>query len=49
MIEYYRSVRGTLARLEDYAPGCWVNVVAPTPDELTYLTEQRGVPLDYLL
>ena len=49
MIEYYRSVRGAVTRLEDYAPGCWVNVVAPTPDELTYLTEGRGVPLDYLL
>ena len=49
MIEYYRSVRGAVTRSEDYAPGCWVNVVAPTPDELTYLTEQRGVPLDYLL
>ena len=49
MIEYYRSVRGAVTRLGDYAPGCWVNVVAPTPDELTYLTEQRGVPLDYLL
>ena len=49
MIEYHRSVRGTLERLENYQPGCWVNVVAPTQAELTYLSQQHSVPLDYLL
>jgi magnesium transporter len=49
MIEYYRSVRGSLQRLEAYEAGCWVNVVSPTPDELTYLSQQRDVPMDYLL
>lgn len=49
MIEYYRSVRGSLTRLEAYEAGCWVNIVVPTPDELTYLSQQHGVPMDYLL
>jgi len=49
MIEYYRSVRGILERLEAYQAGCWVNVVTPTPDELTHLSQHYGVPMDYLL
>ncbi len=49
MIEYYRSVRGVLERLETYQTGCWVNVVSPTQNELTHLSQHYGVPMDYLL
>ena len=49
MIEYYRSVRGALERLETYQAGCWVNVVSPTQGELDYLSQHHGVPMDYLL
>lgn len=49
MIEYFRSVRGSLTRLEHYEPGCWINVVGPTPDELTRLSQHYDVPMDYLL
>ena len=49
MIEYYRSVRGALERLETYQAGCWVNVVSPTQSELTHLSQHHGVPMDYLL
>ncbi len=48
MIEYYRSVRGALERLESYQAGCWVNVVSPTQSELNHLSQNHGVPMDYL-
>lgn len=49
MIEYFRGFSGAVKRLESYQVGCWVNVVAPTREELTMLADKHGVPMDYML
>jgi magnesium transporter len=47
MISYIRSNENGLVVLNEPSNGCWINVVDPTPQEITHLQE-LGVPLDYL-
>jgi magnesium transporter len=48
MLEFFRAQDGALAKIDGYKPGCWINVVAPTQEELTSLQKLLGVPLDFL-
>ena len=44
MIEYLKTgSAGSVERLEAPETGCWVNVVAPTPEELELLERELGV------
>ncbi len=51
MINIYKSVSEnniTLQSLETIEPGCWINVVAPSEEELVLIAKKTGVPLDFL-
>ncbi len=51
MIHIYKSISEndhTLKSLEAMEPGCWVNIVAPSEDELVLVSKKTGVPLDFL-
>lgn len=48
MLEYYRHADGALGRVETCDPGCWVNAVAPTAEEIEVLHARFGVPRDVL-
>ncbi len=48
MIRFYKSNEGELLCLDDVVTGCWVNVVDPTPDEITFLTERLEIPPDLI-
>lgn len=51
MISIYKSVSetdATLKALESIEPGCWINVVAPTDQELILLSKKTGAPLEFL-
>jgi magnesium transporter len=48
MLEFLRASDGALAKIDGYKPGCWINVVAPTPEEITWLQQTLGVPVDFL-
>lgn len=48
MLEFLRAQDGALAKIDGYKPGCWINAVAPTQEEITLLHQTLGVPLDFL-
>ena len=47
MITYLKADRGGLINLSQPEAGCWINVVAPTADEIADL-RVMGIPADYL-
>ena len=47
MITYLKYSEDFLITKE-WAPGCWVNIETPTPDELTNLKAKFGLPEDFL-
>jgi magnesium transporter len=47
MITILKSDQNGLSRIEVPEPGCWINVVAPTADEIAEL-RVMGLPADYL-
>lgn len=48
MISCYKTDAGRLTRIDDFTPGCWVNLVAPTPEEITRVANYYGFEQDYL-
>jgi magnesium transporter len=48
VITVYRSGPGGLQKVEAREGGCWVNVVAPTSEELHEIATLYSVPLDFL-
>ncbi|MDP4088506.1 MAG: magnesium transporter CorA family protein [Bacillota bacterium] len=51
MINIYKSIdetSNTLQKIENLEPGCWVNIVAPTDQELILVSKKTGVPLEFL-
>ena len=49
MIEFFKTAEpGAPGRIEAPEPGCWVNVVAPSPEERAWLESELGVLPDFL-
>lgn len=48
MIEYFKTQSDKMARLENIEDNCWVNVVAPTEEELFRVSAKMGVGVDFL-
>lgn len=51
MIKIYKSIsetNPTLNTLSNIEPGCWVNMVAPSEEELILVSKKTGVPLNFL-
>lgn len=51
MINIYKSIdesNNTLQKIESLEPGCWVNIVAPTDQELIFISKKTGVPIEFL-
>lgn len=48
MLEILKTVEGTLVELDDYEPGCWVNVSEPTSDEARWLVETLKISDDLI-
>ena len=38
----------TLQKLDSIEPGCWINIVAPSDQELLLIAKKTGVPLEFL-
>ena len=47
MISFYKNVDKTLARLEEPVTGCWIDLIDPTPAEISRL-EALHIPQDYI-
>lgn len=51
MIKIYKSLSendGTLKKIASLEPGCWVNIIAPSQEELLLISKKTGVPLEFL-
>ena len=51
MIQIYKSVSETnssLKVLDSIENGCWINIVAPSEEELILISKKTGVPLSFL-
>ena len=48
MLTIHRTVEGRLQPLSDIIAGCWINVSDPLPAEINRLSEELGIPIDYL-
>lgn len=44
----YLSLDAGMPQLEEYSPRCWVNVELPDEDDLYFLTEELGIPSEFL-
>ena len=44
----YLSLEAGLRQLEQYTPKCWINIEFPDEDDLHFLTEELGVPSEFL-
>ncbi len=47
MIKIYKSTENGLIQMDQFVPGCWINVVDPTPDEIERMIVE-GIPLDFI-
>ena len=51
MIQIYKSLNETnnvLKQLNSIEPGCWINIIAPSEEELLLVSKKTGVPIDLL-
>lgn len=51
LISIYRTVSETditLQELDTVEPGCWVNMVAPSEQEILLISKKTGVPVEFL-
>lgn len=51
MIQIYKSLSendSTLKKIDNLEPGCWINIVAPSQEELILISKKTGVSLDFL-
>ncbi len=40
MIQFYKTIHNTVVEIDRMESGCWVCVIAPTPDEITTLVDE---------
>lgn len=49
MINFYKTVDGKMKALDNIESGCWINVIAPTSEEITTLCETYGFEKDFIV
>ncbi|MCI8601817.1 MAG: magnesium transporter CorA family protein [Oscillospiraceae bacterium] len=48
MLTYYKTIEGKLTELEAEEQGCWIQAVAPTPNETARLVDQLGLDAGFV-
>ncbi len=48
MVSIYKHINGQFSLLEDFENGSWVNLVAPTNEELNLVSQKTGADIDLL-
>ena len=48
MLEFYKTFDNITKRIEQPEPGCWINAVAPTQEEVDYLINHIGVLPEFI-
>ncbi len=48
MLDIFKTIDDTLFTLEEIEDGAWINLVDPTPDELSFIEDELSVDKDFL-
>ena len=48
MYKYYKTIDSKLCEISQPESGCWINIVAPTSDELKIISKENNIDLGYL-
>ena len=48
MLSYYKTINARIAQIDEYEPGCWINVVSPEEDEINSLIRDFNIEPDFL-
>ncbi len=49
MMNLYLSKKdGTIEEINEIKPGCWIKLIAPTDEEVRYVSERLDVPVDFI-
>jgi len=48
MIKIYKRVSEELLEIEKIENGCWIRMIAPTDDEITDISQQFDIPIDFI-
>lgn len=49
MIQYFKTINGRLAEIEQVEKDCWINVVSPSTKEIEFLSQKLLIPSDLLI
>ncbi|WP_433742416.1 magnesium transporter CorA family protein [Falsibacillus pallidus] len=45
---YKTSPDRQLEQIEEFTPGCWINMIAPKEEEIQYVSQELDIPLDFM-
>ena len=48
MIDIFKTLNGSLQRIDEISEGCWISMTAPSATELMKMAEVTGVDIDHL-
>ena len=48
MYKYYQTIETKIESIDKFQPGCWINIVAPTKQELDYISTTYGIDYGFL-
>ena len=48
MVSIYKHINGQFSLLEDFESGSWINLVAPTQEEINLVSQKTGADIDLL-
>ncbi|MDR2504815.1 MAG: magnesium transporter CorA family protein [Oscillospiraceae bacterium] len=48
MLRYFKTVNDQIEELQDHQPGCWIDMVSPTLEEINLIKEEYKVPMTFL-
>lgn len=48
MLSFYQTLNNVVVKVEALLPGCWVNAVSPTVEEINFLIDELNIDRDFL-
>ncbi len=48
MISFFKSVDGKVEKIDDVVPGCWIDVLEPTPEDRAWLLDQLEIVPEFV-
>ncbi len=46
MIRYYKTIDTKLEKINDFENGCWINLVEPNHEEISYISDRFNIDID---